>query len=117
VRLQSPDSWRTLTRGPVAARTVLATEAELAGSIVLTETGATSLEVQDPTAGLTTRVSVEDSEQSFPVWVVWSAAPDAPYVCLEPWTDAPNALNRSGTRAIPPGATHRYRMSITVSAL
>jgi galactose mutarotase-like enzyme len=117
VRLQSPDSWRTLTRGPASARTVLATDAELPGSIVLAETGARALEVQDPAAGLATRVSVEDSEQTFPVWVAWTAAPDAPYVCLEPWTDAPNALNRPGTRTIAPGATHHYRMTIGVHAL
>jgi galactose mutarotase-like enzyme len=117
LRLQTADSWRTLTRGAVTARTAQATDAELPGSIVLAETGARALEVQDPTAGLATRVSVEDSEQTFPVWVAWSAAPDAPYVCLEPWTDAPNALNRAGTRAIPPGATHRYRMTIAVRSL
>jgi galactose mutarotase-like enzyme len=117
VRLQSPDNWRSLSRAAASARTVLATEAELPGSIVLTDTGVKALEVQDPAAGLATRVSVEDSEQTFPVWVTWSAAPDAPYVCLEPWTDAPNALNRPGTRTIPPGVTHRYRMTITVRTL
>jgi galactose mutarotase-like enzyme len=117
VRLQTPDGWRTITRSPSPVRTVLATEPELPGSIVLTETGARWLEVEDQTARLATRVSVQDSEQSFPVWVIWSAAPDAAYVCLEPWTDAPNALNRPGTRTIEPGATHRYRMTIEVRPL
>jgi galactose mutarotase-like enzyme len=115
-RLESPDGWRTLTRSPAAARTVLATDAELPGSIVLAETGTRALEVEDPAARLATRVSFEGSEQTFPVWVIWSAAPDAPYVCLEPWTDAPNALNRPTTRTIAAGQTHRYRMTISVRA-
>lgn len=117
VRVKSGDAWRTLERAPEAARTVDLTNAELPGSIVLTETGARALEVQDRAAKLATRVSVEDSEGDYPVWVVWSSAPDAPYVCLEPWTDLPNALNRKGTRTIEPGATHRYRMTISVRAL
>jgi galactose mutarotase-like enzyme len=116
-RLTSPDTWRTLARGPAEARTIDLTDAELPGSIVLTETGARALEVEDRAAGLAARVSVEDSEESFPVWVVWSSAPDAPYVCLEPWTDAPNALNRAGTRTLAAGATHRYRMTISLRAL
>jgi galactose mutarotase-like enzyme len=117
VRLLSDDSWRTMTRRPEAARTVAVLDPEMPGSIVLVETGARSLEVEDRHAGLSTRVSVEGSEESYPVWVVWSAAPDAPYVCLEPWTDAPNALNRGETRRLPGGATHHYRMSISVQAL
>jgi galactose mutarotase-like enzyme len=116
-RLQSPDGWRTVTRSIAGARTILATDADLPGSIVLAETGARALEVEDPAARLATRVSFEGSEQTFPVWVVWSAASDAPYVCLEPWTDAPNALNRPGTRTIAAGETHRYRMTIAVRAI
>jgi galactose mutarotase-like enzyme len=117
VRLQTSDGWRSLDRSPAAARTIVATDPELAGSIVLTETDRRALELEDPAAGLTTRVSVENSEQSFPVWVIWSPAPDVPYVCLEPWTDAPNALNRATTRTIAAGDTHRYRMTIEVRPL
>jgi galactose mutarotase-like enzyme len=117
VRLQTNDGWRTITRAPAAPRTILATDAELPGSIVLVETAASSLEVEDRAALLATRVSIEESEESYPVWVVWSPAPDAPYVCLEPWTDAPNALNRRGTRTLSAGATHRYRMTIEVHEL
>jgi galactose mutarotase-like enzyme len=73
--------------------------------------------VEDPSSGLAARVSVAGSEQSFPVWVIWSSAPDAAYVCLEPWTDAPNALNREGTRKLAGGATHRYRMELSVRSL
>jgi galactose mutarotase-like enzyme len=116
-RLSTPDNWRTLTPSPTAPRTVLATEGELPGSIVLSETGSRALEVEDQAARLATQVSWEGSEQSFPFWVVWSAAPDAPYVCLEPWTDAPNALNRPGTRTIGAGETHRYRIAISVRAV
>jgi galactose mutarotase-like enzyme len=117
VRLTSGDGWRTVTRAPAGARDILANDAELPGSVVLQETGAQALEVEDPTAGLVGRVSVEGSEQSFPVWVIWSAAPDAAYVCLEPWTDAPNALNRPGTRTLPAGGKHRYRMALSVRKL
>jgi galactose mutarotase-like enzyme len=117
VRLLSDDSWRTMTRVPEAARTVAVSDPEMPGSIVLVETGARSLQVEDRRARLAARVSIEGSEESYPVWVVWSAAPDAPYVCLEPWTDAPNALNRGETRRLPGGATHHYRMSIAVQAL
>jgi galactose mutarotase-like enzyme len=118
-RLRTPDAWRTIERSPSPARAITVVDAELPGSIVLVETGATALEVEDPTAGLAARVAVEQGApfQSFPTWVVWTAAPDAPYVCLEPWTDAPNALNRPATRTIDPGAAHRYRTTISARAL
>jgi galactose mutarotase-like enzyme len=111
-RLTTADAWRTLNRASEAPRPLLATDAELSGSVVLEGSGATSLEVFDPGSGLAARVSVQGSEQDFPVWVIWSATPEAPYVCLEPWTDAPNALNRPGTRTLAAGGTHRYRMVI-----
>ncbi len=115
--LESGDSWRTIGRRAVPARTVDAAAPELPGSIVLADTGATALELEDSVAGIATRVAVEESAQSFPIWVAWTAAPDAPYVCLEPWTDAPNALNRAETRRLEPRATHRYRMTISARAL
>jgi galactose mutarotase-like enzyme len=114
VRLRSEDSWRTIARAAAPARAIDATDAELPGSIVLAETGAHALEIENPDAGTVTRVSVEGSAQGFPIWVVWSGAPDARYLCLEPWTDAPNALNRPGTRTLAPGAVDRYRMTIFV---
>jgi galactose mutarotase-like enzyme len=116
-RLSSGDSWRTVARAAASARTIAVSEAELPGSIVLADTGATALEVEDEAAGVAARVSVEGSETTFPTWVVWSAAPDAPYVCLEPWTDAPNALNRPTTRTLGPGDRARYRMAISLRAL
>jgi galactose mutarotase-like enzyme len=117
VRLQTSDNWKTVQRSDAAARTVLANDAELPGSIVLADTGAKALEVVDEQARLASRVSVEDSEGTFPIWVAWSAATDAPYVCLEPWTDYPNALNRPGTRTIAAGAVQRYRMTISLRSL
>ncbi len=116
-RLRSPDAWRTIDRSSAPPRVIDVSDPELAGSILLADTGASALEVEDTAAGLATRVSVEGSEQGFPIWVAWSAGPDAPYVCLEPWTDAPNALNRPGTRAIEPGAIHRYRMTVSLRTL
>jgi galactose mutarotase-like enzyme len=117
VQLSSPDGWRTVERAPVPARTLAVDDARLPGSIVLADTGARALEVLDERAKVATSVSIEGSEETFPVWVAWTAAPDARYVCLEPWTDAPNALNRPGTRTIAPGAVHRYRMSIATRSL
>jgi galactose mutarotase-like enzyme len=116
-RLSSSDSWRTIARAAAPARTIAVSDPELPGSIVLADTGATALEVEDEAAGIAARISVEGSESTFPTWVVWSAAPDAPYVCLEPWTDAPNALNRPGTRTLAAGARARYRMAISLRAV
>ena len=116
-RLTSGDGWKTITRQPAAARTIAATAAELPGSVVLGETGAVALELCDHASGLAARVSVEGSAETHPVWVVWSAAPDAPYVCLEPWTDAPNALNRPSTRTLGPGGIHRYKMALSARSL
>jgi galactose mutarotase-like enzyme len=115
VRLRSDDGWRTIARAPSPARDIEATDAELPGSIVLAETAAGALELDNPETGTVTRVSVDGSADSFPVWVVWSGAPDARYLCLEPWTDAPNALNRLHTRTLAPGDAHRYRMTISLS--
>ncbi len=117
VRLQTSDGWRTLSRTQQEARTLAASSDELPGSVVLAETGATALEVEDTQSGLAARVSVAGSEQPYPVWVIWSAAPDAAYVCLEPWTDAPNALNRPGTQKLAPGGTHRYRLELSARKL
>jgi len=117
VRLRSSDSWRTIERTPAAAASTAVSDPELPGSIVLAETAANALEVEDTDAGIATRVSVDASDTDFPIWVVWSASPDAPYVCLEPWTDVPNALNRPGTRTLAAGATHRYRMTISLRAI
>jgi galactose mutarotase-like enzyme len=116
-RLKTPDGWKSITRAREEARTIPVTAEELPGSVVLAETGATALEVEDPASGLAARVSVAESEQSFPTWVVWSAAPDAAYVCLEPWTDAPNALNRGGTRQLAAGGTHRYHLELSARVL
>ena len=116
-RLRSEDGWRSIISEPFAARTLAVNDSLLPGSIVLADTRLTWLQVRDEEAGLATRVSVEGSEEAFPVWVAWASSPNAGYVCLEPWTDAPNALNRSGTRQLASGQVHRYRMSISVHSL
>jgi galactose mutarotase-like enzyme len=117
VRLSTGDGWRSINRAREEARIIPATADELPGSVVLAETGAAALEVEDETSGLAARVSVAGSEQPYPIWVIWSAAPDASYVCLEPWTDAPNALNRPDTLKLAPGATHRYRLELSARKL
>jgi galactose mutarotase-like enzyme len=117
VRLQTADNWKSAQKSDFAARTIAANDAELPGSIVLADTGARAMEVVDEAGRTATRVSVEDSEGTYPIWVVWSAAQDAQYVCLEPWTDYPNALNRPGTRTLAAGATQKYRMTISLRSL
>jgi galactose mutarotase-like enzyme len=116
-RLRTTDEWTTATRSPQPSFSLELSDPGLSEGFVLEETGATALEVVDSKALLKTRVSVQDSPQPMPVWAVWSAAPDAEYVCLEPWTDEPNSLNRPGRRTLPAGASHRYRMSIALAAL
>lgn len=116
VRLRSIDGWRSIDRAASEARVLAATSPELPTSIVLGESGVRTLALRHGTAGLKAQVSVEASEQDMPVWVLWTGAPDASYLCLEPWTDAPNALDRPGTRRLDPGQVHRYRMTIAVEA-
>jgi galactose mutarotase-like enzyme len=90
---------------------------ELQGVVILGETGTRALEIEDETAGLASVVSVEEGADILPVWTIWSVAPEAPYVCLEPWSDIPNALNRPTTRLLGPGATVTTKMRIGIREL
>ena len=116
VRLQSKNEWQSHEGACYAARRIRAND-DLAGSTLLADTRCRRLTLEDQANKLAATVSLEDSEMDFPVWVIWSASPESPYVCLEPWTDAPNALNRPETRRCPPAQTHRYRMVIAVEPL
>jgi galactose mutarotase-like enzyme len=52
-----------------------------------------------------TQLAVRASRE-FTRWVVWSLA-DKDYVCIEPWTSPPDALNSGeGLLRLAPGATH-----------
>ncbi len=113
IQMTSADRWKTLQGHPVREKEIQADE-ELAGSILITESKCRSMEVQDRANGLAIRVSVESSVMDFPYWVIWSASPNAPFVCLEPWTDGPNALNRRETRRCEPGARHEYQMILSL---
>ncbi len=113
VELKSQNGWETMTGQRFEAKRIRADE-EIVTSIILAETKARHLELEDHANGLAARVSVEGSEKDFPVWVVWSESPQAQFVCLEPWTDGPNALNRRETRRCEPGQVHRYQMVISV---
>ncbi len=116
VQMTTADQWNTLNGSPVGEKRIRADE-ELVGSLLIAESSARFLEMEDHANRLVARVSVEASEKDFPYWVIWSASPKAPFVCLEPWTDGPNALNRRETRRCGPGETHRYQMSISVRKL
>ncbi len=115
-RLSSKDGWNSFQNQPdYGPITIHADGPELATTIMLADSGAKFLELNDVGNQMKVRVSAEGSEQSLPVWAVWSGSPDAPYICLEPWSDAPNALNRKETRQCRPGEKHFYQMVISVS--
>jgi len=116
VQVQSPDQWKTHSQNSFNARQIRCDE-PLNPAILLLNSGSRQLELEDRANGLITRVSVAASEQSMGIWVVWSTSPETPYICLEPWTDFPNALNRSETRRCGQGQTHRYQMVISVQSL
>ncbi len=109
---QSRDGWQTYESAPVEER--LVRDEDISGSIMLSHCPSRKLELASLETSCRVGVSVAASEQSFPWWVVWSAATDAPYVCIEPWTDATNALNRPGARTCPPGGVHCYQMVLSV---
>ena len=117
MRASSADGWRTFSTDHVSARTMRASDPDLAASFVLADSDVQFLDACDEGSGLATRVSVERSPRPFPVWVAWNASPTALYICLEPWTDMPNALNRAGTLELPAGQTHSYRMEISLRGL
>jgi galactose mutarotase-like enzyme len=57
------------------------------------------------------RVTLEGSKE-FKTFVVWSKS-DGPFVCLEPWTCGPNALNTGESLLeVPPGETHSLWVTI-----
>ena len=117
VRSQSTDGWRTLERSPTPSRLIAASDPELQGTVILGETGTRALEVEDTTSGMAVGVSVEQGAELLPIWAIWSAAPDAAYVCLEPWSDVPNALNRPGTRTLSPGEKIGVKLRIGMRPL
>jgi len=41
-------------------------------------------------------ICVESASEAFQCWAVWSPKIDAPFVCIEPWTSSPNAINHRG---------------------
>jgi len=112
-QVQSEDQWKTHSMNSFAAQEARC-DGKLVPAIILLETRAKQLELQDRANGLVTTVSIEGSKQPLGAWVIWSASAETPYVCLEPWTDFPDALNRPTTRKCPPGATHEYEMRISV---
>ncbi len=113
IRVTSKDHFVTQA-GQAYPETVVQANQDIADSILLMESGALALHCVDHANGWTATVSSEGSSMDFPVWVVWSSSPEAPFICIEPWTDLPNALNRRETRFCPAGATHHYRLTISI---
>lgn len=47
--------------------------------------------------------------------VTWTADPDAPYYCVEPWMGPPNAIEHGqGLRWVAPGDTDRFTVSVAI---
>ena len=113
IQVRSEDNWKSYEKKTSIARRIPA-NADLNATLMLAETKARFLELEDQVNRLIAKVSVEGSKEDFPIWAIWNPSPEAPYICLEPWTDMPNALNRAGTRTCPPNQTHHYQMVLSV---
>jgi galactose mutarotase-like enzyme len=111
--VSSKDGWKTFSSGPSPSRIVRASDS-LVGSILLADTGTRFVEVYDSANRNRVRVTFETNELKAPCWVIWSATPDSPYVCIEPWTSPPNALNRPTALHCSPGATHSFQMTLSL---
>ncbi len=64
---------------------------------------------------------VEMSFEGFPLFGIWSAKNDGPYVCLEPWTgcatlkrEDDNFVNKKNTTFLPPKAAAHYQFSVRI---
>lgn len=48
-------------------------------------------------------------------FVTWTAAPDAPFYCVEPWMGPPNAPEHGrGLHHVAPGSTSRFTVSVSI---
>jgi galactose mutarotase-like enzyme len=47
--------------------------------------------------------------------VTWTADPEAPFYCVEPWMGPPNAIeHKQGLHWVPPGDTDRFSVSVAI---
>jgi galactose mutarotase-like enzyme len=113
VRFTSKDQWLTQEETAFSQRVFRGNE-EIVDSFIFRHNEAQFLELEDHANGFIAKVSAESSEQPLPYWVLWSASPTSPYVCLEPWTDLPNALNRPKTLQCGPGELHQYEIVLSI---
>ena len=116
IRNESTHQWKNPRKSSFAAQRIRG-DHPLEPAILLRETYTRDLEVEDEANGFVARISTADSCQSLDTWVIWSESPEAPFLCLEPWTDIPNALNRPETRCCAVGEEHRYQMILSVGTL
>ncbi len=66
------------------------------------------------------RVTVSGDGRSGPApettFVTWSAAPDAPHYCLEPWMGPPNAAETGvGLHLVPPGKSQSFVVEVSLA--
>ncbi len=111
-RHRSSDGWQTMSAEIFPGR--LIHNEEISDAIVLSDCAERRLRLAWEEAGRTITVSTGQSPEPFPWWAIWRPSVEAEYLCLEPWTETINALNRSATRRCAPGETHCYRMDLTI---
>jgi galactose mutarotase-like enzyme len=77
----SPSGWHSV-------------DADLSGSVMITDIpeGSTMLSVRDPRAGCQVNLDFSGAPGCRTA-VIWASDSKVPYVCAEPWTALPNALN------------------------
>lgn len=92
---------------------------DLSGSLMITHIfpGDAQYSVSDPQAGWEVRMDYRRATACHTL-VVWAASTSAPYVCVEPWTALPNALNSGHDLVtLDPGDTWRSEFEISISAM
>lgn len=111
-RLTSGDGWRTVQREPFEARTLSAGWPGLSGSLLVTDLPRPALTLRDAHADAAVEVAVQADGAPLDTWVLWSPRPDSGYLCIEPWSDPPNALGSGRARALAPGDRVRHHVRI-----
>jgi galactose mutarotase-like enzyme len=61
------------------------------------------------------RLGVEPVPAPDSTFVTWSASPDAPFYCVEPWMGPANAAgHKVGLHLVPPGETGKFVVTVQV---
>ncbi len=70
----------------------------------------------DGSEQVTVTLGTENPPAPDAAFVTWTAAPDVPYYCVEPWMGPPNAPGHGrGLHWVAPGATGRFAVEVAIS--